>query len=278
MFWRSALAVVCTAACVQAEPTLTLDGVITLPRLSEGFGGLSAIEMSDGGAEALVLSDRGGLYHLTLDRSGDAVRVINAVRDDRAVHLGDTEGLALDADGTLYVSMEGQAGIAAEQPDGRLVRQPGHPDFKDLVENRALEALAIAPDGTLVTLPEISARNSEPFPIYQLKDGRWTKGPFLPRDGIFLVTGADFGPDGLFYLLERSLSLRGFATRIRRFDLSAPDLEETTLLVTEPGTYGNLEGLSLWQDDLGITHLSLVADDNFYTFFSNQIVEFTLTE
>ncbi|ASM74070.1 MULTISPECIES: esterase-like activity of phytase family protein [Roseobacteraceae] len=278
MLWRSALALICAAACVQAEPTLTLDGVITLPRLSEGFGGLSAIEMSDGGVEALVLSDRGGLYHLTLDRSGEAVEVISAVHDDRAAKLGDTEGLAVDANGTLHLSMEGQSGIAIEQPDGSLVRHPGHPDFKGLVENRALEALAIAADGTLVTVPEVSASNTAPFPVYQYKDGTWSKGPFIPRKDTFLATGADFGPDGLFYLLERSLSLRGFATRIRRFDLSAPDLTETTLLITDPGTYGNLEGLSVWHDAQGITHLTLVADDNFYPFFSNQIVEFTLTE
>ena len=66
MLWRSVLALICAAACANAEPALTLDGVTPLPRLSDGFGGLSAIEVSDGGATAVVLSDRGGLFHLTL--------------------------------------------------------------------------------------------------------------------------------------------------------------------------------------------------------------------
>ena len=76
-------------------------------------------------------------------------------------------------------------------------------------KNRALEALAVAPDGTVVTVPEHSANDSTPFPVYQFDGHSWTKGPFLPRDGDFLPTGADFGPDGLFYLLERRLSFRG---------------------------------------------------------------------
>lgn len=278
MFWRSALALICTTACLQAEPKLTLDGVTTLPRLSESFGGLSAIEMSDGGAEALVLSDRGDMFRLTLDRSGGALEVIDAIRDERAARLGDTEGLATGADGTLYISLEGPARVVAQQADGRFEKLAGHPDFETMIENRALEALAVARDGTLVTLPEETTDMTTPFPLYQYQDGTWSKGPFIPRKGNFLATGADFGPDGMFYLLERSLSLRGFATRIRRFDLAAPDLAEVTLLTTEPGTYGNLEGLSIWQDDQGFTHLTLVADDNFYTFFRNQIVEYTLTE
>jgi hypothetical protein len=278
MLWRSALALICAAACVQAEPTLTLDGVIALPRLSEGFGGLSAIEVFDGGATALALSDRGNLFRVAFDRSGEPVKVSSAIHDGRTDDLGDTEGLAVDAAGRLYVSMEGPAGIAVERAAGGFDRPRGHPDFNTMDKNRALEALAVAPDGTVVTVPEHSANDSTPFPVYQFDGHSWTKGPFLPRDGDFLPTGADFGPDGLFYLLERRLSFRGFASRIRRFDLSAPDLAETTLLTTEPGTYGNLEGISLWQDTQGVTHLTLVADDNFYTFFSNQMVEFTLTE
>lgn len=278
MLWRSVLALICAAACVQAEPTLTLDGVIALPRLSEGFGGLSGIEVFDGGDKALVLSDRGSLFHVTFDRTGDVAKVVGATHDGRTDDLGDTEGLAVDAAGRLYISMEGPAGLAVEQADGGFTRPHGHPDFSTMIKNRALEALALAPDGNVVTVPEEVADNTASFPVYQFSKGIWTKGPMLPRDGDFLPTGADFGPDGLFYLLERRLSFRGFASRIRRFDLAAPDLAETTLLTTEPGTYGNLEGLSLWQDAQGITHLTLVADDNFYTLFRNQIVEFTLTE
>lgn len=278
MLWRSVLALICAAACAQAEPTLTLDGITPLPRLSEGFGGLSAIEMSDGGAEALVLSDRGALFHLVLDRTGDTMEVVSATPDNRTAQLGDTEGMAVDAQGTLYVSLEGPAGIFAECADGTFERLKDHADFAGMATNRALEALAVAGDGTLVTMPEASETNTAPFPVYQYKDGSWTKGPELPRKGSFLITGADFGPDELLYVLERAVSLRGFASRIRRFDLTAPDLSETTLLTTDAGTYGNLEGLSVWQDETGATHLSLVADDNFNVFQSNQIVEFTLTE
>ncbi|WP_339769226.1 esterase-like activity of phytase family protein [uncultured Pseudosulfitobacter sp.] len=278
MLWRSVLALICAAACANAEPALTLDGVTPLPRLSDSFGGLSAIEVSDGGATAVVLSDRGGLFHLTLDRSGDTLAVTDATPDDRTAHLGDTEGMAVDAKGRLYISLEGPAGVMAERADGSFERVKPHPDFAGMVQNRALEALAVAADGTLVTMPEASHANTAPFPVYQYKDGTWTKGPALPRKGSFLITGADFGPDGWLYVLERAVSLRGFASRVRRFDLTAPDLSETTLLTTDAGTYGNLEGLSVWQDDTGTTHLSLVADDNFNIFQSNQIVEFTLTE
>ena len=45
-----------------------------------------------------------------------------------------------------------------------------------------------------------------------------------------MAVGADFGPDNLLYLLERSDSPLGFWTRVRRFDLAQDDLAEEILL------------------------------------------------
>ena len=71
----------------------------------------------------------------------------------------------------------------------------------------------------------------------------------------------------------------GFKSRIRRFDLGSSGFtNETVLLETAPGTYDNLEGISLWSDTGGRIRLTLVSDDNFFPFQKTQLVEFALIE
>jgi hypothetical protein len=50
------------------------------------------------------------------------------------------------------------------------------------------------------------------------------------------------------------------------------------LLETAPGAFGNLEGLSVWQDAAGALRLTLVADDNFLFFLGTEVVEFTVPD
>jgi hypothetical protein len=75
--------------------------------------------------------------------------------------------------------------------------------------------------------------------------------PFtIERRGEFLPVGADFGPDGLFYLLERRfLGIFGLQSRVRRFAIDGDTIgAEETLLETRPWTHDNLEGISVWRD------------------------------
>lgn len=268
MLWRSGLALILTAAAATADP---LTFVQSWPLVSDrrDFGGLSAIEMVDGSA-AVVLSDRGKVFALTLDRNAQSVTIASA---DQPHPNRDSEGLA-QGGGRLYFSYEGPAAIAAH--DGTPV--PSHPDFAGYSDNGSLEALAADDTGTLYTLPERSGDRTRPFPIYRFRNGAWDIVTTLPRTGPFLPAGADIGPDGLLYILERAFTPLGFRNRIRRLDPNAPATPAKTLLTTRAGRHDNLEGLALWQSESGATCLTMVSDDNFLSVQRTELVEYALTE
>ncbi|MFV0299754.1 MAG: esterase-like activity of phytase family protein, partial [Paracoccus sp. (in: a-proteobacteria)] len=141
------------------------------------------------------------------------------------------------------------------------------------------EALAIAPDGTLLTLPERSGKLTRPFPVWRWRDGTWDQPFSVPRNGDWLAVGADIGPDGRFYLLERDFKgLLGFRSRVRRFDLSETELtNERTLLESFPLQYDNLEGISVWDDGSEI-RMTLISDDNCGFLQRTELVEFRVTD
>src|SRR5690606_38058901 len=116
-------------------------------------------------------------------------------------------------------SLEGEARVLAYNRLGGPARNlPSHKDFAKMQGNSSLEALAIDKRGWLYTLPERSGREDRPFPVYVFNGKSWSKPYALPREGRFLPVGADFGPDGRFYLLERDFrGIAGFASRVRAF-------------------------------------------------------------
>ena len=144
--------------------------------------------------------------------------------------------------------------------------------------NSSLEALAIDHHGQLYTIPERSGQIDKPFPVYRYTGKKWDKRFHIPRRGEFLVVGADFGPDHKFYLLERHFRFPfGFATRVRRFSLSSSGFyNEETLIRSRLGTHGNLEGISVWQDDRNRMRITLIADDNFKFFQHTELVEYVV--
>ncbi len=267
MRWRSGLALICAAGAGAADPLSHVqDWRLTSARAD--FGGLSAIEMEDGTA-AMVLSDRGAAFVLTLDRTTRQVRIEEAAQPHPA---RDSEGLARSGN-TLFFSYEGPGAIVAH--DGAQV--PPHPDFATYHPNGSLEAVAASPDGTIYTLPERSGDPARGFPVYRYRDGAWDIAATLPRRGPFLPAGADMGPDGLLYILERAFTPLGFRSRIRRLDPDAPDAIDT-LLTTSAGRHDNLEGLAIWQSESGATCLTMVSDNNFLSVQRTELVEYALTE
>lgn len=252
------------------------------------FGGISGVELSDDGRKISLVIDSGLLIVGDLFRDGNddpgglrewklvPIKVPpGTVRDLRAV---DTEGIAI-TDAGIFVSLERIHEVWRIAPDGKLAeRLPRHPDFRRLQNNSSLEALAADEDGALYTLPERSGDWDVPFPVWRYADGEWTHAFDLPRRGRFLAVGADFGPDGRLYLLERRVLIPlGFATRVRRFTLGEGGVvDEETLLETALGTHDNLEGIAVWRDRNGDIRLTMVSDDNFSMFQETQIVEYRI--
>ncbi|MDO8984590.1 esterase-like activity of phytase family protein [Cypionkella sp.] len=255
------------------------------------FGGLSGIEISKNGRDIIVLSDRGTYTtgQIIRDETGriasiaaEPVRPLQAA-DGKPLKPGfsDSEGIALAADGSVYISFEGRARVLFYPKLGGPAKNlPSPADFKAMQENSALEALAIDAKGTLYTLPERSGGQNKPFFVYRFKAGKWDKRLQIAREDGFLPVGADFGPDGKFYLLERDFrGLAGFSSRLRRFSLGPKGFDKgKTLLKTPVGLYDNLEGVSIWRDAAGHLTATMISDDNFTFFLRTQIVEYQLPD
>lgn len=254
------------------------------------FGGLSALELSDDGLSAVVLSDRSRVMTARLQRDGDGritgaelanMRRLRGSTGKFLTHeVADSEGLAVAPDGSIYISFEGVHRVVRyDRLDG-----PAHgisdPDvFRGMKQNKSLEALAIDPQGRLVTMPEGYRDGDGNIPVYRREKGGWRVVFALPARGSFLPVGADFGPDGRLYLLERALGLVGFRSRLRRWTVTETGPgEEQTLLTTATGTHDNLEGLSIWRDGTGRLRATMVADDNFLRFQRTELVDYILPD
>lgn len=258
------------------------------------FGGFSALHLHEDRQHFLALSDRAWLYAGRLIRDSDEhitnveVNAIHPVRGTDGAALrgpaGDSEGLALGSDGTLYIAFEGgaHARVAAyERPGGAARHLPRHPYFARMPGNGALEALAIDSADRLHTLPETPINGV--FPVFRFATRGWQADPgrnwqiigHLPRRGSFAPVGADFGPDGNFYLLERQFRLPAFASRISRIRPGHWDQPET-LIETRPSAFDNLEGISITRDARGRLCATTISDDNRFFLQRTEIVEFRL--
>ena len=253
------------------------------------YGGFSGIEVSDDGNSFTVIGDKGIIV------TGDFLRKEGQITgvDPTLFNLknpdnkgltkfnSDAEGLAIRADGRIFVSFERYHRVwTYRDPNSEAAWLPRHPDFQGLQGNFALEALAVDAKGTLYTLPEQSGDIAKPFPVYRYKDGAWTIPFSIPRTGPFSPVGADFGPDGKLYLLERYLgSFFGFQTRVRRFTIDGDILsDEQMLLETPAGTHDNLEGLAVWRDAQGAIRLTMISDNNFNALQRTELVEYRIKE
>jgi len=257
-----------------------------------GFGGFSGLKLSEDGTRFTTVSDGGIVGQGVLERTGSSGEISGVsdfvsgpLRTSKGEptegYTNDAEGLAMRADGTLLVSFEGFHRIMVyAAPDQPAVWHEHNDEFKKLQNNSGLEALALDAEGVLYAVPERSGVLTRPFPVYRYKNFEWDQPFGIPRRPPYLVTGADFGPDGKFYLLERHLSgIFGFQTRVRRFDFTENGVEnEEILLETSPGTHDNLEGISVWRDAAGDIRITMISDDNYRAFQRTEFVEYRLTE
>jgi hypothetical protein len=189
----------------------------------------------------------------------------------------DAEGLAVLPDGTAYVAFERWAHVA-RYPDLRGKAEPtkDHPTFYDYMDNRQLESVAVAPDGTVYAFPESIGPGRDGFLVYRLNGNEWDiAGKITPLDA-FAIVGADYDDLGRLYLLERKLILGlWWQSRIRRFE--TPNGAGEILWTSSPGEFRNLEGIGLWRDDRGL-RITMVSDNNQDEDEPTSFVEFRLTD
>ena len=259
----------------------------SLSSIDENFGGFSGLELSQDGSSLIAISDRGFVMQASIERDGDHISQIKISKIAPVLQINgnpvtpanfDAEGLATAADGTSYISFEGFHRVR-QYPDilGPAQNLPAHSDFASQQTNSSLEVLAIDAQNRLYTAPERSGKLERPFPLWRFEDGAWQRFGTIPRLGEYLLVGADIGPDGKFYLLERGFRGITFSARIRRFSIGARGLiAGETLLVTDYGTHDNLEGLSIWQDSAGAIRATMISDDNFRFFQTTELGEYVL--
>lgn len=268
--------------------TLEFSSSLTLENPDERFGGWSGLDMAQDGQSFLAISDRGAFATADIARIDGKISAVtvNEILPIRQINgestdgfTADAEGLARDARGQIFISFEGFHRVRRHRDITKpALNMPSHPDFKSMQNNSSLEALAIDSEGVLYTLPERSGEVTRPFPVYAYKGAKWSVFGSLPRRDSYLPVGADFGPDGRLYLLERNFSFLGFASRVRSFEKTADGFsDEKTLLETSLGTHDNLEGISVWRDANDDIRVTMIADDNFQIFQSTEIVEYVLS-
>ena len=199
-------------------------------------------------AAAIALEEAGVDYDLhMLDFAS------GAQRDDAYLAInpkGRVPALALD-DGTILVSFEARGRIGRLDPESATVTELPVPDmFRELQNNSGLEALATDRQNRVLAIPERSGKLDRPFPVYRRDGDSWSVPYAVRRDGgPFLVAGADTGPDGRLYVLERDFAKwRGFATRVRSVAYYNGVLTDERLILQTPlGRHDNLEGLAVWR-------------------------------
>ncbi|SFR51451.1 hypothetical protein SAMN04488005_2437 [Yoonia tamlensis] len=276
---RMILALVVWALAVPARAETTFIGSYIWASDDARIGGLSGIAVAQDGQAFTAVSDRSFFVTGQFARTDG---IISAITDIQVIPItgtgaqGDSEGIAIASTGDVFISFEGVHGLRHFATlDTQSTALPAAPAFATMQRNSSLEALAIDANGVLYTLPERSGRATRPFPVYRYANGVWDQPFTIPRRGAFLVAGADIGPDALLYVLERDFTGFGFRSRVRRFDLQGQ--REETLLETGTFTHDNLEGISVWNDGVGL-RITLVSDDNFRRFQRTEIVEYRISD
>jgi hypothetical protein len=189
------------------------------------------------------------------------------------------EGLAVARDGRLFVSFEYHNRVWTYPSASGTPQDLGaHVDFGRLRNGRGLAALALSERGVLYAIPERPARMTHGFPSYRWQNGVWVGSFRMPSDGAFLPVSADFGPDGMLYVLEYDIGAgTGPQSQIRRFPVQGDAMGRgTVVLRSQPGQFAYLTGLSVWRDRAGRLRATMVADNGGIADRPGQIVEAVL--
>ncbi|MGZ8395427.1 MAG: esterase-like activity of phytase family protein [Rhodoplanes sp.] len=282
---------------------LEFRGGVELTSSSRDFGGLSGLRMGRDGAQFVAITDKGNWFtgRIVYDGArpaGIAEAAMAPMLDAGGQRLAargwyDTEGIADDGQGTLYVGIErvnrivkfdfARQGVLARAEPIRT-----SPAVQTLPNNRGIEALAFVPKamplaGTLIAFSERgldSAGNTRAFLIGGPAPGGFT----VRRTDDFDISDCALLPSGDLLLLERRFSwTSGVAIRLRRIALAsiAPGglVDGPILLFADMGyQVDNMEALGVHRTPQGETVLTLLSDDNFSALQRTLLLQFTLLD
>lgn len=254
---------------------------------ADWFGGLSGIDISADGNRFVAVTDRGQLLAGTFERDGQQMvgatvvknrTLPNDPRTPERFPFTDAEGVAWGRDGVIFVSFEhAQRVLQFDSWEAEAIWPHYTRAWNALGGNIGLEALAIGAAGDLITMPEGVLSGATEALVYRREPGQpWAQSLTLPLVDGFRPVGADYGPDGYLYLLEREARY-GFRTQIRRFDVDRSGFDRWDVVLETPlMRHANLEGLAVWADSAGNIRLTMVSDNNFYPMVPTRLVEYVI--
>jgi hypothetical protein len=250
------------------------------------FGGYSALIVDPDGTGFIAGSDRQHYLTGTLTRDG-AGRITGAsdvthwpVRLGKITQTtrfqGDLEGLTRLSDGRIGMAFENFARIQIMDAPGEIPKGVHKWDvFEDVFGNELFEAIATLPDDTLLALFQRGDTRGQ-TPAYHY-DGTDFTGPApFPVTPGFDVSGADTGPDGCLYILERRYGLfTGFQFQLIRMNAADWTAPRALLYRSKPMSLGNAEGVSIWQNGATLT-ATLITDNGFPPMQPTRLIELPL--
>lgn len=284
---------------------LTFIGGLEMTSRLRHFGALSGIRFTDDGTHFIGVADTGFWYRGRLERDAEGLPVgiagfqMRAIPDISGSYSNskretDAEGIAIGSDGALTVSFEREHRISIYAPAGAGFdpRFKGNVDFIvprwELRQNRGFETVAHAPAasalaGARVAISEKSIDKAGNIFAAVLEGPR--KGIFkVARTDSYDITDGDFLPNGDLLILERRFSMaESIGMRIRRIlgdQIRAGATVDGAVLLEADLLYqiDNMEGLDVWQNDVGEIFVSLVSDDNHSLLQRNLYLEFMLSQ
>ncbi|HUF56822.1 MAG TPA: esterase-like activity of phytase family protein [Thermohalobaculum sp.] len=227
-----------------------LTGAWRLKSPEPAFGGISGVLVE--GGDVLAVTDRG--WWIEAARHGETLASEIAMRPMRRADGGtfdksggDAESLARRGD-EVFVGFERDHRVARRVGTDTIGGAIRAPAMERMPSNGGLEALATLPDGRLIAIGE--GREGEDFPVFVIDAADGVTESRLPRQSRHDMTGADMGPDGWLYVVQRHFSmLTGVSIRVRRYLLGDDGLPD-------PGT---AETLAAWETMSGIDNMEAIA-------------------
>lgn len=261
-----------------------------------GFGGYSGLIISSNGQDMLTSSDRGHFITAGIKRrpAGQIEGIEVQFQTPLLLHTGiqtdqfqsDLEGLAPLSNGTIALSFESYTRLQIMQPiTGTTMQLPRstHPwnQFEPQFNNLAFEAITALPARTDIPTQRILAvmeKGTTPsITDAYIYDGALWQGPTpFPRSPGYEVTGADLGPDGCLYILERNYGVfSGFQFQLLRMNPEDWDAKRTVLYRSKPMNLGNGEGVSVWTRVDGLV-ATIITDNGFPPLSPTRVIELPL--